>query len=419
MKRGFLSEYFVSAAAKRLSAVETDPNSSNQHEFNGSQPLKKLFGLSEPEKFVARFIWLGQENESVSADGFLTWYDARKNHPTRTEYRLYFPTNEVMDLASPGDFLFLARRTDNSILVIITALGSTLERQLQWLFGIEDQTTLQFTLNEFENEDDVELDFATRLILEELGIDIEEPETDRLDDLLAKFKGGFPTTKIFSAYARETVTDVPSLLDDPDGALMAWMDHEEKLFRRMERHLVDERLRTGFVDDDETDVDGFLQFSLSVQNRRKSRVGHALENHLEELFLKFSLMFDRGVVTENNSRPDFLFPGRSYYALSDFDGSLLTMLGVKTTCKDRWRQVLAEAVKIPTKHLLTLEPAISTNQTDEMVANKLQLIVPTSLHSSYTDDQRKWLLNVREFIGLTLDRQKRGIDNGDIIEGLF
>jgi hypothetical protein len=30
------------------------------------------------------------------------------------------------------------------------------------------------------------------------------------------------------------------------------------------------------------------------------------------------------------------------------------MLGVKTTCSDRWRQVLAEADRIQLKHLLTL-----------------------------------------------------------------
>jgi hypothetical protein len=33
------------------------------------------------------------------------------------------------------------------------------------------------------------------------------------------------------------------------------------------------------------------------------------------------------------------------------------MLGAKTTCKDRWRQVLTEAIKIPHKHLFTLETA--------------------------------------------------------------
>ncbi len=52
------------------------------------------------------------------------------------------------------------------------------------------------------------------------------------------------------------------------------------------------------------------------------------------------------------------------------------MLGVKSTCKDRWRQVLSEAARIPDKCLLTVEPGISENQTNEMQANRLQLVLP-------------------------------------------
>lgn len=51
----------------------------------------------------------------------------------------------------------------------------------------------------------------------------------------------------------------------------------------MERYEVDKRLREGFINNDETDVDGFIKFSLQIQNRRKSRAGLALENHLEDI----------------------------------------------------------------------------------------------------------------------------------------
>ncbi len=44
MKKGFLSEYFDGVVAKRLSGVESGPGQSNQHEFNGVKPLKKLQG---------------------------------------------------------------------------------------------------------------------------------------------------------------------------------------------------------------------------------------------------------------------------------------------------------------------------------------------------------------------------------------
>ncbi|ASD85469.1 hypothetical protein LB105_004113 [Salmonella enterica] len=61
-----------------------------------------------------------------------------------------------------------------------------------------------------------------------------------------------------------------------------------------------------------------------------------------------------------------MFPGISHYHDSEFPHARLTMLASKSTCKDRWRQMLNEAVRISDKHLLTLEPSISENQTNEI-----------------------------------------------------
>jgi hypothetical protein len=82
------------------------------------------------------------------------------------------------------------------------------------------------------------------------------------------------------------------------------------------------------------------------------------------------------------------------------------MLGSKSTLKDRWRQVLSEAVRIHDKHLLTLEPGISENQTDEMQAKSLQLVLPKKIHASYKPKQQAWLMNVSEFVALVATRQK-------------
>jgi hypothetical protein len=92
----------------------------------------------------------------------------------------------------------------------------------------------------------------------------------------------FPTTAVFSAFARDTLKDV-SAKDDPDMVLIRWMEQEEILFHTLERYIVSERLTTGFGKGDEG-VDNFVSFSLSVHNRRKSRAGHALENHLQYMF---------------------------------------------------------------------------------------------------------------------------------------
>ncbi len=123
------------------------------------------------------------------------------------------------------------------------------------------------------------------------------------------------------------------------------------------------------------------------------------------LFVENGLRYARTARTENKAKPDFLFPGVSDYHNPAYDPSKLTMLGVKSTCKDRWRQVLAEADRIDHKHLLTLETSISTYQTDEMASKCLQLVLPHGLHQTYTPAQQTWLMDVATFTDLVRTRQ--------------
>lgn len=404
MKRGFLSEYFVGAVAKRLAAVEIDPARSNQHELNGVAALKELLGPERLSGHPARFAWIDDDESILAENSTVTWYDARENHPTRSEFRLYFPDNPVMRQACAGDLLIVARQSDSQLLVIIAQRGSTIENQLCWLFGIPEQIGIEFKGQLFAGAKDIETGFAARFILDELGIETTRPYSDNLDDIVEQFGDSFPTTAVFSRLARNTLPQADPR-EAPDETLMAWVEREELLFRTLERKVVERRLKEGFWGDTGPDVDGFLQFSLSVQNRRKSRAGHALENHLEEIFRCFDIQYTRGAVTENQSKPDFLFPSVKAYHSSSFPESWLTMLGVKSTCKDRWRQVLSEAARIPEKHLLTLEPGISENQTTEMQHNSLQLVVPKPLHVTYKYEQFSFLLGVMEFLNLVQERQ--------------
>jgi len=394
MKKGYLSDYFTGIAAKHLSAVEADTKTSNQHEFDGVANFKKILGV-EKRKFPALFMYFcDDEDSTITADGFLTWYDARENHPKRSEYRLYFPTTAVSEQAEANDLLIIAKRPDNSIFVIVAQANSTAENQLLWLFGLQLSDS-DFELKKIDDSKGTELNYAAKLILENLGFEPEEPDDSYMDIMLSRFAADFPTTRIFSAFARETLSGIKAR-EDPDTALVQWMEQEEMLFRTMERHLVAERLRVGFGDD----VDDFISFSLSVQNRRKSRVGYAFENHLEQIFREWNIKYSRNQVTENNSKPDFIFPAIAAYRDPLFPHQRLTMLGVKTTCKDRWRQVLAEAARIPEKHLATMEPSISINQTNEMQAHNLGLVIPKSIHETYSASQRQWIMGIADFISL-------------------
>ena len=108
--------------------------------------------------------------------------------------------------------------------------------------------------------------------------------------------------------------------------------------------------------------------------------------------------FDPQEITELKKRPDFLFPRVEVYRDPTFPEDKLTMLAVKTTCKDRWRQVLTEADRIGVKHLLTLQQGVSVDQFMEMKAERIQLIVPLSLHSFYPSEVRSDLWTVKQFI---------------------
>lgn len=403
-----ISDYFEGVAAKYLRAVDADPKRSNQHEIGGLPAAGFMQYLGTPSKdqeyrFKTKQIYITDESvapETVDAE--VTWYDCRRKQPHRSpEYRLYYHTNAVTELLAEGDFLLVAKLRDDSLLMVFTPAGSTIERQLRVLFAL-DNVDDQFKAGSVET---LRLFLPLRLMLEDLGIETGHNETGDsawLERLVELFGGEkFPPTTVFSKFARESIEQKVDPLADPDQAILSWMDHEEKLFRIYERHLVQDRLREGFGEDG-ADVDGFISFSLSVQNRRKSRVGHAFEHYLSEIFTVHGLRFEqgggRGFTTENNSKPDFLFPDFESYHNPEYSPEHLHMLGAKTTCKDRWRQILSEANKIQQKHLITLEAAISERQTSEMQSNDLRLIIPSAIHSTYSSTQSEWLLSLNVFI---------------------
>lgn len=167
MKKGFLSEYFQGVSVKRLSSVEVNAEASNQHEFNGARGLLNLLGREKLTDCPARFLWLGEENEGISEDSFVTWYDSRENHPTRTEYRLYFRSNPVMEIAQVNDLLIVAKRPNNEFMIIVVSEGSIIENQLLWLFNLHGNIEEKFQYHQIEEEENIQVDFAVRFILEE------------------------------------------------------------------------------------------------------------------------------------------------------------------------------------------------------------------------------------------------------------
>jgi hypothetical protein len=398
-----ISELFDGVCAKYLSGVDVPRIRSNQHEIGGLVKAGFRRHLGEPTggevlRFSAHMAYVFDEDRAPeTAETSVSWYDTRYVSESRgPEYRLYYPDNSVTENVQEGDLLVIAKKRDGSLLMLFTPADGSTENQIRYLFGLPVLDT-QFRVGTMPAST---LSFPLKLLLEDLGVPVITPsdaESD-LDRLLARFPEGFPSTALFSAFARGTVAVDP--LQQPDNTLLHWLEREEALFRAFEHHFVSERLRHGFGDYGEN-VDDFISFSLSVQNRRKSRVGHAFENHLSALFDAHGLNYEQGSstrVTEPGSKPDFLFPGFTQYHDPLFPISSLFLLGAKTTCKDRWRQVLSEGKRIRLKHLITIESPMSQPQTDEMKRNGIALIVPQPLQTAFAQTQQAELLTLKGFI---------------------
>lgn len=388
---GAISNYISGGSIKRLSGVECDPGRSNQHELNGTVAMRDYLGV-ERRDYPATYIRLDDDEEKIASSvGSLSWYDAREAHPTRSEYRFYYQDNPAINMAEAGDLLAVILKKNGHILFISAPHDSQCELILAELFHSDIGQT--FSVLQFSSVEE-ELTLAKRYLLEEIGIEITAAfGADYLEVIKEKFGGlVFPKTSDFSELARELSGGLASF-SSPDEAVVACWDTEEAMFRQLEGRLIEDRLAQGFEG-----ADDFLIFSQSIRQRRSSRAGHALENHLAALFDQNGIRYAREPRTENYKRPDFLFPSLESYKDSDYSTSKLLMLGVKTTCKDRWRQILTEADRLKEKHLFTLQPNISINQTDEMQHSGVQLVIPSPIHTTFTPGQQKWLWSLETFI---------------------
>jgi len=115
---------FRSSCIKTLSPVEANPKISHQHEFNGVKELKHLLG-EENFQCNATFSIRGT---TITRIALVTWYDARQAHQSRSEYRLYFYANDVMENAEPGDNIIIGFDVHNSLQIILIKNGTSLHQ---------------------------------------------------------------------------------------------------------------------------------------------------------------------------------------------------------------------------------------------------------------------------------------------------
>jgi len=327
------------AYCKYLAANDTKATKSHQSGYLISKSAWKLFLTKEPMqrknlKVKVTIKW----QHDVETKSVFTYYGAAKNEFRLTRFGRKFPFREKNNV---GDLLILCKK-DNSHFELLKQFNS---------------------------------------YLNSLSTD-------------------FPTTSELALNARECYNDTfkvtsKNIEADPDKEILEWLKAEYELFKVIEN----DRYKKGFTSRFTT-VEEFLEAANKFLQRRKSRAGWSLEHHLVEIFRIFDLQFDFGrrVKTEGNKKPDFLFPGNIAYQSKKFNANKLVMLAAKTTCKDRWRQILNEADKIKTKHLFTLQQGISENQLKEMYKCKVQLVVPKAYLHHFPKSYQNRIWTLAQFI---------------------
>jgi hypothetical protein len=192
----------------------------------------------------------------------------------------------------------------------------------------------------------------------------------------------------------ESIRRTPSLARRVvDDRLLRRRECEFDIFRSIEEAVALPRITEGFAT-----VDLFVDFANSLTNRRKSRSGTSLELQTRAIFQEESLSFSYDEESEEGKRPDFLFPSSDAYRDSSIPAAHLRMLAVKTTCKDRWRQVIDEASRLPEKFLLTLQQGVSLTQYAQMRMAGIWLVVPAPIQKMFHDSIKPELITLERFI---------------------
>ncbi|WP_148041236.1 type II restriction endonuclease [Rufibacter immobilis] len=336
--------------------------------FTPNPPIKGVNAKSWPS-----VLW----QDGTVTESCITWYGTG----TRSEYRL---------TRFGREFLWLTPDNLGSLLVLIPISHTEMRA---YVLDIEDD------ILDIQSSLGIEIEFGKNWAAYIRGEE-EEPETES-ECIERKFRefttnlDAFPTSGAISTGTQRILLECLSKFNQLslDKKIMELVDFEYKLFKRIERLLLQDQIVRVF-----SDVDDFVATANSITNRRKSRAGHSFEHHTEFLLRLAGIPFESQAKIEGNKKPDILIPSKEAYEDSKYPAEKLRMIGIKTTCKDRWRQVLNEANRVPNKHIITMQKGISSNQLQEMEDEGVTLVVPQDLHTQYPPEWRSRIKTLEEFV---------------------
>jgi hypothetical protein len=369
------------ALLKFISANDVDLTGGHQAGFYLPKSVWQMYSPFGPvkgkiDKHPVKITW----EDGLVTDSMVTWYgDKSRNEYRLTRFGKDFPFRTFDNL---GDMLVLVPATISEFRCYVLDTDEDME-EIQSALGVE--VVEQWGAYQCGRETVPE---SPNECIERHFREFMKPLTD------------FPNTAAFSKETRQAVENCIKNFTtmSADKRLMSLIEAEYRLFRMVERLVCQKQIQTTFKD-----VDDFLKIAQSITNRRKSRAGRSLENHVSYLLNSAGVKFDARARIDGKVEPDILIPGKIAYEDGSFPADKLRIIGVKTTCKDRWRQVLNEGKRVQHKHILTLQPGISANQLKEMHEADITLIVPEALHKEYPKDTGIKLLTVSEFIKETTE----------------
>ena len=330
-----------------------------------------------------KWVTIKWQNDIETASRFI--YYGQK---TRNEYRITrFGKNfEFLQDKYVGSLIIIAEIDVDYYKAFVLESEDDIESFLSYFNLSTEQTNQIIDLTQARDEGDM-----LRLAIMERIKDLQE----------------FPMTYEMGKMAQDIYNRLNNVTPEqirktPDKILMSWYSAEWELFRSLEEKVYKPVYTQPFAD-----CQSLIDFSNKILNRRKSRAGKSLEHHLSAIFSAEDLVFEEQAVTEENKKPDFLFPNSECYHNFEFPAEDLTVLGAKTTCKDRWRQVTTEADRVDEKYLFTLQPGISRNQLKEMASEKVLLVVPEDHIQTFPKEYQGSLNTLSGFINLVRKKQER------------
>lgn len=139
IEAGVLQQYIEGLCSKEIKSVDCISEKSNQHEFNVNKDMKELLGSNKKHFSNSYWLYIG-DSEQLKANDTLSWYDAREKHPKRSEWRLYYGGNNVIEKTQAGDWLFILKVSEEYLALLIVEKDSESLSAVNYLLGEKDST---------------------------------------------------------------------------------------------------------------------------------------------------------------------------------------------------------------------------------------------------------------------------------------